>query len=122
MIVAKNMSVLHTGTPTGTKMYYLSLTFINRGSKVALIKWTELQDKAMEVELQPNSQVMKELMFSSTVSPAPIQFTAVEKETNTPINLNAQSVFSVQPKETKEMVTIYIGEGRAILILFIMVV
>ncbi len=54
---------------------------------------------------------MKESMFSSSVPPPPVQITAVEKDTNTSTTLNSQTSLSVQPTETKEIVTINIGEG-----------
>ena len=91
-------------------MYYLSLTLVNRGSKFAVVNWKE-QGAPVSVEVGPLSQKMRESAFTSLVPPSLIQISAFEKDTNNSITINSQNSISVQFKESKEIVTIFIDEG-----------
>ena len=109
-----NCTLLSTGVPMTTKIYYLSVTFINKGSQTAVIKWTEPGGKEFNFDIPPNSQQTKETMFTSVIQPPPTQIMAAGKETNATIPLNSKGSVEVTPKENKETITVILGEGRFI--------
>ena len=94
------------------KIYYLSLTFVNNEKQMAIVEWIEHNRQKVYLDVYPNSQKTRKTMFTSVTKPEPIQIAAIGKETNTPLLLDSKSSVIVTPKETKEMVTITIGQGR----------
>ena len=78
---------------------------------MALVNWIDHGDSKISIDVYPNSQISKEVVFTSVTKPDPIRITAVGKDTNAPLLLDSKTMVTVSPKETKEMVTIKIGEG-----------
>ena len=78
---------------------------------MALINWIEHGDRKVYIDVYPNSQKTKESVFTSVTKPDPVRITAIGKDTNTPLLLDSKTMVTITPKETKEMVTIKIGEG-----------
>lgn len=95
------------------KTYYLSLTFVNNGKETAIVQWVEPGGRKVFLDVYPSSQKIQESVFPSITTPAPIQITAVSKENNTTLLLDSKNIVSVTPKDSKEMLTIQIGEGMS---------
>ena len=91
-------------------MYYLSLKFVNSGSKLAVAYYKDLEGKPKFVDVYPGSTEDK-TMVSSTEQPPNVDITALDKETKKPLMLNSVPLLTVTPKDVDELVTINIGQG-----------
>ena len=89
----------------------MSLTFINYEKQTAMVEWTEQDGRKVYLDILPNSQKIHESVFSSAMPPSPVNITAISKETNAQLLLDSKASVTVTPKDSREMMTIKIGEG-----------
>ena len=93
------------------KVFYLNMNIVNSGSNVAVVSWVDLEGKPKQVEVGQGTHEER-TVFTASVQPANVEVSAKDKETNQPLQLNKVEKFTVTPKETSEIVTINIGQGK----------
>ena len=72
--------------------------------------WLDPEGKQKSLEVSTGS-VEDVSVFTALYVPSSVEITAKDKETNNPVLLNDTQSLQVSPKESDELVTIYVREG-----------
>ena len=104
--------ILGTVSPTlaPPKIYYISLELENYGQKPVTLKWK--QDKEdKELNVPQLATIRYDVIITSSVQPAPINFIAYEGGTSNMVRLNNTDTLTLSATEEKTPVVVTIGGG-----------